>query len=73
MCLAIPMEVESVEGVEAVVKQGGLQRRVRLDLLDGVAPGDYVLVHAGFAIERVRPDDAERTLNLLREMAGALP
>jgi hydrogenase expression/formation protein HypC len=73
MCLAIPMEVESIAGEEAIVKQAGLRRNVRLDLLDEVEPGDYVLIHAGFAIEKVRPEEAEETLALLREMAGAIP
>jgi hydrogenase expression/formation protein HypC len=67
------MEVDSVHGDEAIVKQAGLRRKVRVDLLDEVAPGDYVLVHAGFAIEKVRPEEAEQTLTLLRQMADAIP
>jgi len=66
MCLAIPMKVVEIEGSTAVVEQEGVSRKARIDFLDGVQIGDYVLVHAGIAIERVRPDEAEETLRLIR-------
>ncbi len=66
MCLAIPMKVIEIDGVTAVVEQEGVTRRVRIDFLDEVQLGEYVLIHAGIAIERVRPDDAEETLRLIR-------
>lgn len=66
MCLAIPMKVVEIEGDTAVVEQEGVSRKARIDFLDGVQIGDYVLVHAGIAIERVRPDEAEETLRLIR-------
>ncbi|MCX6375759.1 MAG: HypC/HybG/HupF family hydrogenase formation chaperone [Armatimonadetes bacterium] len=69
MCLAIPMKVVEIDGVTAVVEQEGVSRKARIDFLDGVQLGDYVLVHAGIAIERVRPDEAEETLRLIRMFA----
>lgn len=66
MCLAVPMRVVEVEGSTARVEQEGVSRNVRVDLLGGVAVGEYVLIHAGIAIERVRPEEAEETLRLMR-------
>ncbi|HOQ27474.1 MAG TPA: HypC/HybG/HupF family hydrogenase formation chaperone [Armatimonadota bacterium] len=73
MCLAIPMQVKAIEGSEAVVTQGGTELRVRTDLLDAVKVSDYVLVHAGFALQVVDPEEARATLAMLREMAGDAP
>ena len=72
MCLAIPMKVLEVKGNTALVEQGGVSKEVRIDFLDGVKPGDYVLIHAGFAIERIRPDEAEETLRLIRTFTNAV-
>ncbi len=70
MCLAVPGEViELEEGVSAVVDIAGARRRVSVALVDGVAVGDYVLVHAGFAIEIVDKQEAERTMELFEELA----
>jgi len=66
MCLAVPMKVVEIVGDTARVEQEGVSRKVRIDLLGGVELGDYVLVHAGIAIERVRPEEAEETLRLMR-------
>ena len=66
MCLAVPMKVVEITGDTARVEQEGVSRKVRIDLLPGVELGDYVLVHAGIAIERVRPEEAEETLRLMR-------
>ena len=60
------MKVIEIQGSTAVVEQEGVSRNVRVDFLDGVQLGDYVLVHAGIAIERVRPEEAEETLRLIR-------
>lgn len=68
MCLGVPMRVVEVTGSTALVEQEGISRKVRIDLLPQVRPGDYVIVHAGLAIERVKPDQAEQTLNWLRAL-----
>jgi hydrogenase expression/formation protein HypC len=67
------MQVMEVHGEVALVEQAGVAREVRVDFLEGVEPGDYVLVHAGLAIERLRPEEAEETLRLIRELADAVP
>jgi hydrogenase expression/formation protein HypC len=68
MCLAIPAKVVSLDGAEqATVSLGGVRRAVNLTFVEGVAVGDYVIVHTGFAISRLDAAEAERTLALLRE------
>lgn len=68
MCLGIPGRIEEVKGVEATVSFSGTRRSVRLDLLDNVSVGDYVIVHAGFAIEVLDQETALQMLNTLREV-----
>lgn len=65
------MEVKEVKGEEALVEQGGITIRVRTDLLDEIHVGDYVLVHAGFALQRIDPEEAQQTLALFQEMIHA--
>jgi len=75
MCLAVPGKVlETVEvGVSRVAKVefGGVTRQIYLDFVPEVQPGDFVLVHVGFAISRVEEAEARRTYELLEQM-GAL-
>ncbi len=71
MCLGIPVKVIEVEGQSAVVEVGGARREVSLLLLDDVRPGDWVILHAGFAIQRLDEEEAAKTLALLRELPGA--
>ena len=73
MCLGIPARVIEVRDQEALVDVEGARRDVSLMLLDGIVPGDWVILHAGFAIERLDPDEAEKTLALFKEIADALP
>lgn len=61
------MKVISVTDSEAVVEQSGISKRARTDLLPEIAVGDYVLIHAGFAIARLQEDDALETLSRFRE------
>ncbi|MBO3798640.1 MAG: HypC/HybG/HupF family hydrogenase formation chaperone [Thermoproteota archaeon] len=68
MCLGIPGMVEEVNGEEAVVSFGGTRRRVRLDLVDNVSVGDYVIVHAGFAIQVLDQETALEMLDALRQV-----
>ena len=70
MCLAVPMKVVEIAGPVAVVEQEGVSLKARIDFLDGIQIGDYVLVHAGIAIERVRPEEAEETLRLIRMLTN---
>ncbi len=68
MCLAIPMTVESVDEGTCVAGYGGVRTSVQTALVDDVQVGDSILVHAGFAIEKLDPEEAERTMELLREL-----
>ncbi len=68
MCLAIPGRVVEVKGQQALVDFGGVKRTVYLTLLPReVKPGDYVMVHTGFAIEVVDQREAEEVWQLLKE------
>ncbi len=70
MCLAIPVRVQEVEGSEAVVEIGGVRRRISLALTPEAKTGQYVLVHAGFAISVLDEKEAQETLKLFEEMAA---
>jgi len=72
MCLGIPAQVVSVAGDSATVEVGGARREVSVILLDGVESGEWVILHAGFAIQKLDPEEAEKTLALFREIADAL-
>lgn len=68
MCLAIPAQVKSIGNDQlASVDILGVTRQVALDLTPSANIGDYVLIHAGFAIEVVSEDDAQETLNLIKQ------
>ena len=69
MCLAIPAKVLSVVGASALVSIEDVEYKASLLLLDDVQPGDYVMLHAGFAIEKVDAEEAAETLRLLNEVA----
>jgi hydrogenase expression/formation protein HypC len=71
MCLAVPAKVMERNGDAAVVELGGVRREISLMLLDDVSVGEWVIVHAGFAIEKLSEEAAEQTLSLFREIADA--
>ena len=71
MCLGVPAKVMERNGDAAVVTLGGVRREISLMLLDDVSVGEWVIVHAGFAIEKLSEEAAEQTLSLLREIADA--
>ncbi len=69
MCLAIPARVvELLPDGQARVDLGGVRKTVSLALVDAVCCGDYVIVHVGFALARLDPEEAARTLALMREV-----
>jgi hydrogenase expression/formation protein HypC len=70
MCLAIPIRVDALLGDDmARVTLGGVSKIVSIALLDGVLVGDYLLIHAGFALTRLDPEEASQTLALMHEAA----
>jgi hydrogenase expression/formation protein HypC len=68
MCLGIPMKIKSINGEFAQVELGRLRRTINIQLLSSVKVGDYVIVHAGFAIQIIDPKRAKDTLRLLDEI-----
>ena len=68
MCLAIPAKVIRVDGASALVTIEDVEYQASLLLLDDVKPGDYIMLHAGFAIEKVDAEFAEETMRLLNEL-----
>jgi len=67
MCLALPAEILSIDGETATVDLDGARMPVSLAFLEGVAPGDFVVVHVGYALTRIEPEEARRQLSLMRE------
>ena len=70
MCLAIPVRVTELrDGAMAIVDLDGIRKEVSLALVDDVRPGDYVILHVGYALARLDADEAERTLALFASAA----
>ena len=69
MCLAVPGKVLSVEGEQAEVDLNGAIYSASLQLSEPVAPGDWVIVHSGFVLNKIDEADARRNIELLRELA----
>ena len=67
MCLSIPAKVESIEGEMAVVSVGGTKYDASLQMLDDVKIGDYVLLHTGFAIQKISEEEDQDTLKIFEE------
>lgn len=72
MCLAVPMRIEQISGNEAVAGSAGLSRKIRVDFIKDPKIGDYVIVHAGFAIERVSEEQAAEDLEAWKEVSDAI-
>ncbi len=68
MCLSIPGKIISIDNETAKVSIGGSLVEAGLQLLDDVRVGEYVLVHSGFALQRISDEEAEKTLDLVREL-----
>jgi hydrogenase expression/formation protein HypC len=72
MCLAIPSKITKIENNMATIDVEGIQREASLLLLEDARVGDYVIVHAGFAISKLDEAAAQETLDLLREAIAAV-
>lgn len=69
MCLGVPMQVIALHDDTVTAEMDGVQREASLMMLgEPVVVGDYVIVHAGFAIARIDPEEAQETLRLMREL-----
>jgi len=67
MCLSIPAKVESIDGNMALVSVGGSKYNASLQMLEDVQVGDYILLHTGFAIQKISKEDAAETLKIFEE------
>ena len=72
MCLAVPLKLIEINGNDAVGEALGMRRAVRVDFIPEPKIGDYVMVHAGFAIERLPQEQAEDDLETWEELQNAL-
>ncbi|OIQ97792.1 hydrogenase isoenzymes formation protein HypC [mine drainage metagenome] len=71
MCLALPARVVEIRSSDqAVIELGGVRKECSLALVDDVAVGDYVIVHVGYALTRLDPEEAEKTLALFAELGA---
>ncbi len=68
MCLSIPARIVSIDGDMAEVSAGGTIFKAGLQMIRDVKPGDYILLHAGFAIQKISEEEAEETLRIFREI-----
>ncbi|MBM7869023.1 hydrogenase expression/formation protein HypC [Clostridium pascui] len=69
MCVAVPTEVVEIIGHNALVNFGGVKKLVNIDLVSDVNVGDYVLLHAGCAVQKIDKEEAERTLEIFKILA----
>ena len=69
MCLSIPAKVEKIEGQMAVVSVGGTTYRASLQMLEDVKEGDYILMHTGFAIQKIDEEEAMESLKIFKEFS----
>lgn len=69
MCLAVPMKLIKHNGITGVVELGSLQKEIGLQLLENVKVGDYVIVHAGYAIQKLDEKEAAKTIALLESLS----
>lgn len=72
MCLSVPAEIISIDGQMAKASVGGAIREISLQLVENVSPGDFVLLHTGYALEKISKEEAAETLRMLEEL-GELP
>ncbi len=72
MCLAIPLKIVEINGKEAVGERSGIKRKIRLDFIENPKIGEYVIVHAGFAIERMDEKTAEESISAAEEVENEL-
>jgi len=72
MCLSIPARIVSIEGSMADVSAGGAIFKAGMQMIENPEVGDYILLHAGFAIQKISEEDAVETLKVLREIDEAM-
>ncbi|HIV16596.1 MAG TPA: HypC/HybG/HupF family hydrogenase formation chaperone [Candidatus Alectryocaccobium stercorigallinarum] len=72
MCLALPMKIIKADPPHATGEAGGLTQDIRIDFVNDVKPGEYVVVHAGFAIQKMSDEEALENIRFLKEIENEL-
>lgn len=72
MCLAVPLKIVKINGKDAEAEIEGVRRKIRVDFIKDPMPGEYVIVHAGFAIEKLDERQALENLKIVREVTDVL-
>ncbi len=72
MCLAVPLKITEINGKDAIGERDGVRRKIRLDFIENPKLGEYVIVHAGFAIERLGAEQAEANIAAAEEVENEL-
>jgi hydrogenase expression/formation protein HypC len=67
MCLAVPLKLVEINNKIGIIESGGIKRKVNLSLVENPKRGDFVVVHAGFAISIMNQEEGEKTLDIIRE------
>ncbi|MGM0410877.1 MAG: HypC/HybG/HupF family hydrogenase formation chaperone [Bacillota bacterium] len=70
MCIAIPVKIIDINGSEALAELEGVHKNINIDLVDDLKRGNYVLLHAGCAIQKVNEKEAKRTLDLMKKLSS---
>lgn len=72
MCLSIPGKIVEIDGIKAVADILGASREISLELVEGIELGDYVLIHAGCAIQKLDKEEAQNTIDLFNELKDVM-
>ncbi|MBQ5777812.1 MAG: HypC/HybG/HupF family hydrogenase formation chaperone [Oscillospiraceae bacterium] len=72
MCLAVPLKITELSGNDAIGERDGVRRKIRVDFIENPKIGEYVIVHAGFAIERLGAEEAEANIAAAEEVENEL-
>lgn len=72
MCLAIPMRISEIQGESGIAEVRGVSRKIDLSLVQPAGVGDFVLVHTGFALQKIDEEEYQRTLSILQELGEGL-
>lgn len=72
MCLAIPLRLTKIDGDDAVAEENGVSRSIKINFIKEPRVGDYVIVHAGFAIEKLKEQEALESISAWNELQEAL-
>lgn len=72
MCLGLPLKIVEINGKEAIGEIHGVRRKIRIDMIEDLKIDDYVMVHAGFALEKIKEEQAKDSIEAILEVERAL-